>query len=62
MPKAKPRYFDGFGVITHQGRFLWQYSRPDEQQTREAYEAHNPQIEGHEDGYKVVSLRFLLTE
>ena len=57
MPKAKTRNFDGFGVVTHQGHFLWQYSRPDEQQARDAYEAHNPQIEGHEDGYSIKKLR-----
>lgn len=51
---TKPRKFKGFGVVTRQGRLLWQYSRPTEAETRQAYERHNPQVEGHEDGYKLV--------
>ena len=58
----RPRKFSGFGVVTRQGQYLQQYFSPTEAQTREAYEAHNPQIEGHEDGYKVLPIRFLLTE
>tara|TARA_R110002049_G_scaffold175705_1_gene342986 strand:+ start:1554 stop:1742 length:189 start_codon:yes stop_codon:yes gene_type:complete len=54
MPK--PRTFKGFGVVTRQGRFLWGYSSPDKEQTRQAYERHNPQIEGHGDGYQLVKI------
>ena len=58
MPK--PRKFEGFGVVTRQGRFLWQYSRPEATQTREAYETHNPQLEDHPDGHKLVKIRMMI--
>jgi len=58
MPK--PRKFEGYGVITRHGQFLWQYCRPEEQATKDAYEAHNPQVEGHEEGYKIVRLAMSL--
>ncbi len=54
MTKSKKRKYNGFGVVTRQGRLLWQYSRPTEDETRKAYECHNPQVEGHEDGYTLV--------
>ena len=57
---TRPRKFSGFGVVTRQGRFLWQYSRPDEAQAREAYERHNPQLDDHPDGYSVVKLSLRL--
>ena len=60
MPKQ--RNFSGFGVVTRQGRFLWQYSRANEQATREAYEKHNPQLDDHPDGYKIVSINLKLSE
>ena len=60
MTATKQRKFKGFGVVTRQGRFLWQYSRPKEAETREAYERHNPQLEGHEDGHKLVNLSVLV--
>ena len=60
MTATKPRKFSGYGVITRQGRFLWPYSRHREADTREAYERHNPQVEGHEDGHKLVKLSILI--
>lgn len=51
---TKKRKFHGFGVVTRQGRFLGRYSRTSIDETREAYERHNPQVEGHEDGYSIV--------
>lgn len=48
---TKKRKFIGFSVVTREGRYLRQYDRPTETETRQAYERHNPQIEGHEDGY-----------
>ena len=54
---TKTRNFEGFGVITRQGRFLWQYCRPTKEATQEAYERHNPQVTDHEDGYKIVPLK-----
>lgn len=57
---SKPRKFSGYGVITRQGRLLWQYNRPKEAETREAYERHNPQLEGHEDGHQLAKLSILL--
>ena len=50
MTSNRPRKFTGFGVVTRQGHYLQQYDRVTEEQTRQAYEAHNPQIEGHTDG------------
>ena len=54
MPKKN--YYSGFGVETRQGRLLWQYSRPTEAETREAYLRNNPQVEGHEDGHIIVKV------
>lgn len=53
----RPRKYSGFGVVTRQGHYLWQYTRHTEELTRQAYEAHNPQIEGHTDGHKIVKVR-----
>ena len=58
MPKQ--RKFKGFGVVTRQGRFLWQYSRPEEGATRAAYAIHNPQLEDHPDGHQIVKLSLLV--
>ena len=44
-------------MVTRQGHYLWQYTRHTEELTRQAYEAHNPQIEGHTDGHKIVKVR-----
>lgn len=56
MRKSKRRRFEGFGVVTRQGHFLWQYCRSTAKATQEAYQAHNPEVEGHPDGHKVVPL------
>jgi len=62
MPKnkTKPRKFAGFGVVTRQGHFLWQYCRPTEEATSEAYQAHNPQLDDHPDGHKIVACNLSL--
>lgn len=56
MNNKEPRKFKGFGVVTRQGLFLWQYTRPTEAETLKAYQTHNPQVEGHQDGFKIVSI------
>ena len=56
MKKAKPRIYHGFGVETRQGRFLWQYLRHNEDDTRTAYETHNPPVADHPDGHKIVKI------
>ena len=61
MTSTKPRKFKGFGVVTREGCYLWGYSRPTEVETREAYERHNPQVDGH-DSYRLVKLAVLLEE
>ncbi len=62
MKKARPSIYHGFGVVTRQGRFLWQYLRHNEEETRTAYEAHNPQVEGCSDGHKIVKVRLSFQE
>ena len=56
----RPRKFSGFGVVTRQGHYLQQYDRHTEALTREAYEGHNPQVEGHTDGYTLVKVRKII--
>ena len=56
MRKTKKRKFEGFGVVTRQGHFLWQYCRSTSEATSEAYQAHNPQLEEHPDGHRIVNL------
>lgn len=58
--RTRARKFEGFGVVTRKGKFLWQYCRSTAEATKEAYQAHNPEVEGHPDGHKVVPLKLAL--
>lgn len=61
MKAKRPRKYSGFGVETRQGRLLWHYLRHDEEDTRQDYLRHNPQVDDHPDGHKIVAVKIETT-
>lgn len=62
MMRAKLPKLKGFGVVTRQGHFLWHYTRPDEDETRQLYQQHNPEVKGHPDGHKIIKVKLTFEE